>query len=134
MEVDIYEMFERAEVLFAPVEYTKLVTNGESGPALVKMVTASASDIHSYDRGLLIVQVYIRNIGGSGPESFQPQVHIASIDDGGAHGWGPTYPTLAEAIKPAQDIIAYFRKMNELPTLEELNLDLRPFGIYIIPE
>ena len=126
-DIDVYDLFEQVSAPMRPIEYVKLVTNTESAPAMIKLVQTGRCGLHDYNRGFLAIHVYVI----STEHGFQIRLILKTVDDGGAAAWSQVYDSLDMAIEHVQRVIGLLKEVQVLPSLDELNITLRPFGLYM---
>lgn len=124
-----YDLLEEAKALMQPVRHTAWAAPNRTAPALMKLVQTGQSNIFDYWVGFLIVEVSLRGEKEEGP--FCVQVNITCIDDGGAEGWGQEYEDWEEALEQLEKVIAFFSEILVLPSVDELNIALRPLALYL---
>ena len=102
-----------------------------------KMCQTGDLDFYDYDRGFLNVEIYpCADICGEKDENgkflnYFCRMWFATIDDGDFGGWSK--PMSKEKAEEMCKRIAYevFEDMVALPTGEELNKILRPYGMFV---
>ena len=104
----------------------------------LKIVQTGEFELWDYGRGFLAVEAYViqEYVGGDigFSEKYQVRIYFSNIDDGDAGAWSQPM-TLEEANELADKVAKeVFKDMVALPTMEELNKQLRNYKLYITHE
>lgn len=85
-----------------------------------------------YNRGLLVVSISVYGNSEVTPTTFSTRMSIWNVDDGSWRAESKHFATITEAQELADKVSAEFvdKIGTKLPTEEELNEFLRPFGMY----
>lgn len=121
--MNVYEKFAAIR------EITKLEQepNRHGSISYRKMIQTGALDFFDYLTGFLEVNVYPYYDG----EKWYVRMWFATVDDGDFGGWSTDMP-FEKAQKTAADIAKnVLEDMITLPTKDELNKLLRPYGMYV---
>lgn len=126
--MDRYETFAKLKELTE----MKTIENNDKVLSFSKMCQTGNLEFCDYGRGFLNVEIsaYVHPSKGHGPFC---RVWFATIDDGDFGGW-VNHKTLEDARKQAIKVKEVFEKIVTLPTQDELNILLRPTGMYVCNE
>jgi hypothetical protein len=123
-----YETFEQ----LAELTKLKLIRSDVNGVEYHKMVQTGNLDFYDYGTGFLNVEIYsMQQIHSMQKDKWVVRIWIATIDDGDMGGWS------APMTKEDADALAhrvaneYLKGLVVFPKLSDVNLALRPFGLYI---
>lgn len=122
---DLFELFESA--------CTMRLLQDDPCHAYSKMVRTGKVGLFDYGAGFL--DFSIRYSPQGRPNTKEPahfaQIYIGTLDDGELEAW-QEFPTKEEAIQFVDKFAKEFLSgLNEFPTLEELNLEICKYGMWI---
>jgi len=116
--------------MFAQIKHvTELKKYSEHGTnAYLKMIPTGKIGFFDYGRGFLGVEVFV---SGHEEGKYRPRIWFDTSDDGDYGGWGREM-SKEDAVKLVDRIAnEVFATIEILPTLEEMNLLLRPYGMFV---
>ena len=94
-----------------------------------KIVQTGTCEVFDYGTGLLCLAVYTVNHGGR----FCVRLSLSSSDDSSGGAWSQ-YMSLAKCFKLFDKTVKLVEDIVTLPSLAELNVVLRPVGLYAVVE
>lgn len=124
----MYDRFDMIRKLQTMIE--KPVANGHATYdgciSYEKMIRTGNLECHDYGCGFLNFSImpYFDS------KNWVVRIYFSTLDDGGMGGWSQVM-TKKDAIDISKEIAhVVFNDMDALPTLEELNIILRPYKVY----
>ena len=117
--------------IFSIIEECKKLRNLGKGK-YSKMVLTGKLEFCDYGVGFINFEIF--HCYQAMQKQHYSRIWFATIDDGDMGGWVPF--SSKEEVIAFNDNFAenYLKNLNIFPTLEELNKELLPFGIYITAE
>lgn len=96
----------------------------------VRISVCGELGLSHYNSG--IHDIHIRVVGNYENKiiSYGVLFHIGNLDDGEWQAWSKYFPTIQEAIDLVEKIAPILDDLVVLPTSDELNEMLKPFGMY----
>lgn len=116
---DIREVFSRRKIRFG---WVRISTSGNLG-------------LCDYGCGLHDVSVYASGEGyrdkdGKIQVRYNVRFRVGTGDDGSWGAWGPSFDTLDECLTHVEKVAPILDDLVSLPTEDELNKMLQPFGMF----
>jgi hypothetical protein len=132
----MYEKFEKLRDLTR----LELIEDSNTRVEYHKMIQTGNLEFHDYGTGFLNFEVYTCPVKynplayPSAPDNYWfIRIWIANIDDGDLGAWSKPIE-MDKAISNVRQISNYIQYMTSFPSLDELNINLRKFGLTVCHE
>ena len=120
--INEYDLFDKLK------QHTSIKSEGEA--QYLKMVQKGELDLGDYGHGFLCLRLYAYT---DAKDKHYVRIYISNVDDGGYGAWSER-ETLEECVAVVEKAVTVFKDMTAFPSLDELNVLLRPFGVYVVNE
>ena len=134
-----YTLKEICEMVSVPSRYknSKPAFRNEDGLEFHKIVFKGACELCDYSTGYLSLSIFpyldMQTVLGGNPDAWQARFTIINIDDTMISGWSRNM-SMEKVNLIVAEIAKEFEDVTTLGTLEEINLILKPYGIYAVIE
>jgi hypothetical protein len=120
---DVYDFYDQIDNITSMRKYEEYGTY-----AYLKMIQTGSFKLFDYGRGFLGVQIFV---SGHEEGKYCARIWFTTVDDGDFGGWSKEMSKLNASTLVNRIAMDVFSQMKILPSQEELNLKLRPYGMYV---